>query len=265
MPEGHSVHRHAKKLNELFANQTLTISSPQGRFAAGAEVLSGKKLIRAKAHGKQLFTEFEDKAYLRIHLGIFGKWGFRAYSDFPPEPVGQVRLRMLSESNFADLRGPTACEVLTYAEVRKITNRLGPDPLQPDPKQLKKQDFINRVSKSQVSIGQLLMNQEVIAGIGNVYRAELLFRASQSPFTPGKEVSTDVLETIWTDAQRLMKIGVTKGIMLTREGNLRGRPKVADRYYVYKRQGVSCRECGNLVSIAMMQARKLYWCPACQS
>mgnify|MGYP003564327955 FL=1 len=265
MPEGHSVHRHARKLNELFADKNLKISSPQGRFAGGAEVLNHRKLIKAKAHGKQLFAEFEGKAFLRVHLGIYGKWGFRSYSETPPEPVGQVRLRIASETDLADLRGPTACEVLTSVEVRKITSRLGPDPLQPDPKKLKKQDFINRVSKSQVSVGQLLMNQEIIAGIGNVYRAELLFRAGQSPFTPGRDVSSEVLETIWDNAQRLMKIGVKKGIMLTREDKLRGRPKVADRYYVYKRQGLRCRECGGMVSIALMQARKLYWCPACQA
>lgn len=264
MPEGHSVYRHAKKLNELFAGKQLEVMSPQGRFAEGAKLLSGHELVKAKSHGKQLFVKFENNLELRVHLGIYGKWGFRSFDQNPPEPVGQVRLRLLSENNLADLRGPTACEVLTPPEAKQILKKLGPDPLHVDPKGIRKEEFIRRVQKSQVSIGQLLMNQEIIAGIGNVYRAELLFRAGQSPFTPGKNVSVETLETIWADAQRLMKIGVKKGIMLTREEKLRGRPKVADRYYVYKRQGLRCRECSGLVSISLMQARKLYWCEACQ-
>lgn len=264
MPEGHSVHRHAKKLNELFGGMAIGVSSPQGRFADGASLLNGQSLVSTRAHGKQLFAEFDNRLYLRVHLGIYGKWGFKNFDENPPEPVGQVRLRLLSNNSVADLRGPTACEVLTKAEVRTVTKRLGPDPLHSDPRGYKKQDFFERVKKSQVSIGQLLMNQEIIAGIGNVYRAELLFRANQSPFTPGKEVSEEVLETIWTDAQRLMRIGVKKGIMLTREDKLRGRPKIADRYYVYKRQGLACRECAGMVSIGLMQARKLYWCETCQ-
>lgn len=264
MPEGHSVHRHAKKLNELFAGKSLNVSSPQGRFAEGAKLLEGHSLVKAKAHGKQLFAEFDNRLTLRVHLGIYGKWGFRTFDENPPEAVGQVRLRLISENNMADLRGPTACEVLNPSEVKAITKRLGPDPLQLDPKGYKQQEFIDRVQKSKVSIGQLLMNQEIIAGIGNVYRAELLFRAKQSPFTPGEQVRLEVLETIWSDAQRLMKIGVKKGIMLTREDKLRGRPKVSDRYYVYKRQGLRCRECRGMVSISLMQARKLYWCEACQ-
>ena len=265
MPEGHSVHRHAKKLNELFAGEELSISSPQGRFAKGSALLDGHKLIKARAHGKQLFAQFDNRLFLRVHLGIYGKWAFRSFESNPPEPVGQVRLRILSEDSVADLRGPTACEVLEKSEVAAIERKLGPDPLHSDPKNLRQEKFIDRVKKSQVSIGQLLMNQEIIAGIGNVYRAELLFRAGQSPFTPGKDVSVGVLETIWSDAQRLMRIGVKKGIMLTREDKLRGRPKVGDRYYVYKRQGMACRECGGVVSIALMQGRKLYWCGACQS
>lgn len=264
MPEGHSVYRHAKKLNELFAGEQLEVLSPQGRFVEGAKLLSGHELVKAKSHGKQLFVQFDNKLELRVHLGIYGKWGFRSFEENPPEPVGQVRLRLLSENKLADLRGPTACEVLTPPEAKLILKKLGPDPLHVDPKGIRKQEFIRRVKKSQVSIGQLLMNQEIIAGIGNVYRAELLFRAGQSPFTPGNLVSEEVLETIWADAQRLMRIGAKKGIMLTREDKLQGRPKISDRYYVYKRQALACRECGGLVSISLMQARKLYWCEACQ-
>jgi endonuclease-8 len=108
------------------------------------------------------------------------------------------------------------------------------------------------------------MDQSVISGIGNVYRAELLFRANLNPHTPGKAVPRELVEGIWQDAVALMPLGVKTGLMLTREGYLKAKTKKADRYYVYKREGLACRECGNLISIEIMATRKLYFCAACQ-
>lgn len=265
MPEGHSVHRNAKQLNKHLRPGKLQVVSPQGRFSEGASLITGREIKIARAHGKQLFIEFEGSLVCRVHLGLYGKWRLASFEQNPPEPVGAVRVRFQSENYFADLRGPTACEVITKPEAKKLMLKLGPDPIQPDVMGVAQQDFIQRVQRSKVSIGQQLMNQEVIAGIGNVYRAELLFRAGQSPFTPGNEVHVEVLEKIWTDAVMLMAIGVQKGIMLTRSEMLRGRPKIADRYYVYKREGLPCRLCEANISIDLMQARKLYWCAVCQT
>jgi endonuclease-8 len=125
--------------------------------------------------------------------------------------------------------------------------------------------FVEKVGRSAVSIGQLLMDQSVISGIGNVYRAELLFRANLDPHTPGKLVPREIVEAIWRDAVALMPLGVKTGLMLTREGFLKAKTKKADRYYVYKREGLACRECGNLISIELMATRKLYFCSACQA
>jgi formamidopyrimidine-DNA glycosylase len=108
------------------------------------------------------------------------------------------------------------------------------------------------------------MNQAVISGIGNVYRAELLFRAGISPHQPGIKVSEDALLGLWDDAVKLMKIGVKTGMMLTRESFLRGRVLLEDRYYVYKREGLPCRQCGKKVKLELFYGRKLYWCNTCQ-
>jgi formamidopyrimidine-DNA glycosylase len=124
--------------------------------------------------------------------------------------------------------------------------------------------FVEKVGRSAVSIGQLLMDQSVISGIGNVYRAELLFRANLNPHTPGKLVPKEIVEAIWRDAVELMPLGVKTGFMLTREGFLKAKTKKVDRYYVYKREGLGCRECGNSVSIELMATRKLYFCNTCQ-
>ena len=258
MPEGHTVHRTANHFNKSFAGHKVAVSSPQGRFT-DSKFIDNSELISAQAVGKQLFLKFEP-AILRIHLGIYGKWQFSEPEELP-EPKGAVRARFLLGKKLADLRGPTACELLTAEQYQQVLARLGPDPL--DTK-ADKQRFVDKVSRSGVSIGQLLMDQSVISGIGNVYRAELLFRANLDPHSPGKSIPKALIEAIWDDAVTLMPLGVKTGFMLTREGFLKAKTKKDDRYYVYKREGLPCRECGNLISIELMATRKLYFCSACQ-
>jgi endonuclease VIII len=263
MPEGHTVHRTAGQFKKHFVGKPIQVSSPQGRFTDSA-LISGSKLLKAEAWGKQLFLTFEP-AVLRIHLGIYGKWGWSSFEDQPKDPWGQVRARFLSETQVADLRGPTACELLDSESVKLVTSKLGPDPLRPDPKGLEKARFIERVARSKVAIGQLLMDQSVLAGVGNVYRAELLFRAKVNPHNPGAFIPPELVAAIWDDAVALMEIGVKRGIMLTRDGYLKGQVSKANRYYTYKREGLPCRECGHGISIELMATRKLYWCAACQN
>jgi endonuclease-8 len=262
MPEGHTVHRTAGQFKKHFVGKRVEISSPQGRFT-DSTLISGSKLMKAEAWGKQLFLTFEP-AVLRIHLGIYGKWGWSSFEDQPIEPRGLVRARFQGESEVADLRGPTACELLDAETVKSVTSKLGPDPLRPDPKGLEKIRFIERVGRSKVSIGQLLMDQSVLAGVGNVYRAELLFRAKINPHTPGASIPSELISGIWDDAVTLMEIGVKRGIMLTRDGFLKGQVNKENRYYAYKREGLPCRECSSEISIELMATRKLYWCAGCQ-
>jgi len=260
MPEGHTVHRIAKRFQKEFLGSKLAISSPQGRFA-DARLVSGRELTKADAWGKQLFLHFDDLA-IRIHLGIYGKWRFTAGDT--PEATGQVRARFELPGMTADLRGPTACEVIDKAGIKSILSRLGPDPLRPDRNGFERERFISKLASRKTAVGQQLMDQSVIAGIGNVYRAELLFRSAINPHTPGNLLPAELADRIWQDSVTLMPIGVRTGLMLTREGHLRGRPKLADRYYVYKREGQPCRECGHEVTMELMATRKLYYCARCQ-
>ena len=184
---------------------------------------------------------------------------------FPHEPVGAVRVRLLTEATVADLRGPTACEVLNAAGVQLVLNRLGPDPVT-DLGEAAEQRFVDAVTRRKVPIGQLLMDQSIVAGIGNVYRAEMLFRARLSPYTPGNVVPIDTVRTLWRDWCELLPIGIREGRMLTRLGD--DAPKKdtrAERYWVYKREGLPCRRCGTNIRLDVMGARKLYWCPGCQT
>ena len=267
MPEGHTVHRTANQFNELFAGRPLTVISPQGRFSESAKLISGRNLVAANAIEKQMFLLFDNDLTVRVHLGIYGKWNYHhlAHRDSPaPEPVGQVRARFSNQGAVADLRGPTVCEVITKDEIAVVERRLGPDPLNPNPKNRESERFIERVSKSRTSIGLQLMNQDVIAGIGNVYRAELLFRAGISPHVPGNAIPREQLQMIWEDSVKLLKVGVAKGVMITRDELFNKRPKKADRYFTYKREGLPCRVCETNISIELMAARKLYWCAGCQ-
>ena len=120
---------------------------------------------------------------LHIHLGPVRQVPDRAHCR-PQEPRGALRLRLENESAWADLRGPTACELITPVERDVILARLGPDPLRAD---ADPERAWARISRSKVPIGALLMSQDVLSGIGNVYRAEVLFRHRISPFRAGQE------------------------------------------------------------------------------
>ncbi len=208
--------------------------------------------MASRAVGKQLFLEFESGDVLRVHLGLYGAWDFfgrltplnpgdvargsmgaprlrrsvrmgedeRASAavddaEFPPAPVGQVRVRLASAETVADLRGPSACEVLDPTEVAAAVARLGPDPAGEGP--AGRDAMIERLTTRNVAVGQLLMDQSVVAGIGNIYRAELLFRARLDPHTPGRRVPREVAGALWDDWAVLLAEGIRTGVILTRD------------------------------------------------
>ncbi|MFP7760738.1 Fpg/Nei family DNA glycosylase [Marisediminicola sp. LYQ134] len=187
---------------------------------------------------------------------------------FPPDPVGAVRVRLLADDIVADLRGPTACEVQEPDQVRAQIAKLGPDPLV-EPGKKGENRFTEAVLKKGTPIGLLLMDQSVVSGIGNVYRAEMLFRARLDPHRRGKDLDEAVVRALWRDWTKLLKSGVEVGQMMTMDGlskkqyaaALRSR---ADRHWVYHREGLPCRVCGTPIRMEMAAGRKLYWCPTDQ-
>jgi len=188
---------------------------------------------------------------------------------FPPEPVGAVRVRLLTEDTSADLRGPTACEVLQPEEVQRVLAKLGPDPLV-DTGRAAEQRVVDTVRKKPTPIGLLLMDQSVVSGIGNVYRAELLFRARLNPHTPGRLVPEDTVRALWKDWSKLLKLGVQLGQMMTMDRLSPAKYAAAlasrdDRHWVYHREGKPCRVCGTPIVMELAAGRKLYWCPVCQA
>ena len=179
-----------------------------------------------------------------------------------PAPRGLVRLRLVSETHVADLSGPTACEILSDEGKHAAEEKLGPDPLRTD-----------AIHTSKMAIGQLLMRQDVIAGIGNIYRAELLFRARINPHTPGNHLTRRQWTALWRDTCALLADGVRDGAIVTTRPKDRAADKPVvgrrmrrdQRSYVAHREGEACRVCGNIVQAEEMAGRRLYWCPVCQT
>ena len=268
MPEGHTLFALARDLHEAFAGTTPEVTSPQGKFAEGAAELDGSRFLHATSRGKHLLVEFADDRWLHVHLGLIGSFTVDQHEWTAEVPaVGQVRLRLRTDQHVADLRGPNLCEVANPEQVDAVLARLGPDPLRPD---ADPDVAWARITRSSRPIGELLMDQSVLAGVGNVYRSEVLFRHRLSPFTPGRQLKRASWKLIWDDLERLMPLGVVTGRIVTVEDQVldveaalgRGEvPRLTERSsYVYKRAGMPCLSCGSRVRTRLVAGRNLFWC-----
>ena len=295
MPEGNEIHRWAERHAAAFAGKPVRVDGPQGRFT-DSDVLDGRKLLRVMAVGKHLGYDFGKDRILHVHLGLQGD--FTEGSGALPEVKGALRLRMwnakavrrakvpgesrrhawysdddgtgnieASQVAWVELRGPMDCTVYTNDRWETLLERLGPDPLNGDAPD----KALARIAKSKKSIAALLMEQDVMAGVGNIYRAELLFRARQSPFALGREVAPAVVKAMWKDAIPLMKAGMVDRRIVTTRAKDRptsraGSPLKEEVHYVYRRQGKPCFVCGaKVLKQENFVGRNLYWCPVCQA
>ena len=295
MPEGNEVHRWAERHTAAFAGRKVHVEGPTGRFA-DAGMLDGRKLERVMAVGKHLGYDFGKDRILHVHLGRFGDWteGQMPY----PEVRGALRLRMWRVGarakkgadaepqkirrgwyasgddgglapetvQWAELRGPTDCSVYTQAKWESLLERLGPDPLgeqargQDDP-----QKYVDAVLSRRTAIGELLMDQEILSGVGNIYRAEVLFRHRVNPFTPGDAMDPKVVRAMWKDLIPLMRAGmVDRRIVCTERADRPSKREPASKgeaHYVYRRHGKPCFMCGEPILHRDVAGRTLYWCP----
>ncbi len=298
MPEGNEVHRWAERHNVAFGGRKLNVLPGPGHRFHDAHLVDGKKLKRVHAVGKHLGYEFGDDLMLHVHLGRFGDWtegcgplpetrgALRAVlqragsgratrsvkgqphnlacakddgtQPFPPEQV-----------EWCELRGPTDCSVYTREKWDALLARLGPDPLGEEPKgHDDPQRYVDAVLKSKKPIAELLMDQTVLSGVGNIYRAEMLFRHGVNPFTPGNEMQPKVLKAMWKDAIPLLRAGmVDRRIVCTRRTHRPSGEALARRgeeHYAYRRHGKPCFVCGERVLHRDLAGRTLFWCPLCQ-
>lgn len=269
MPEGHVIHRLADGLTDLFGGHSVEVSSPQGRFADEAALLNGSVLNGAEAVGKHLFLDFGPDRLVHIHLGLIGK--FWLIEGEPTSPAGPetLRLRIAHGDHSAELRGPQWCRLVTDSTREQVVAASGDDPIRPESTGAK---AWAKISRSARPIGSLLMDQSVTAGVGNIYRAEVLFRHRINPFTPGKQVSRRKWNAVWADLVVLMRAGVSEGRIDTVADDhlpeVTGRDPRVDRHggevYVYRRAGDPCLVCGQPVRWKLFEGRNLFWCSRCQ-
>ncbi len=277
MPEGHTLRRLADEVTAAYAGTRPRVSSPQGRFGAEAAALDGHLLIDATSAGKHLFIEFDGERFVHIHLGLIGGLGIASYDEVPA-PAGAVRLRLIAPDRsqdgdgrvvVADLRGAMTCDLVGPGRREQVIAALGPDPLDPDADPGK---AWAKIRASDRPIAELLLDQAVLAGVGNVYRAEVLFRHRIHPLRPGRTLRRSQWQAIWDDLVELMAEGVQSGridtVAADHTPEAMGRPPRVDDHggevYVYRRTGQPCLVCGRAVHAEVHKGRNLFWCTRCQ-
>jgi endonuclease-8 len=244
VPEGDSLHRAARRLQALVGEQ-VAVETPHPRAASErlAERLDGRRLESVEAVGKNLLLSFEGGLVLRSHLRMSGRWQVRARGS--KAFVGRPWLV---------LRAPEHEALLWNGPVLELTGRavqrLGPDILG-DPPVLARMVENLRSTHPGRELGDALLDQRLVAGIGNLWKAESLWRAQLSPWLPLGEVSDEALARVLAEATRLMRASV--------DGRREARA-------VYRRAGRPCPRCGEPIRSCGQgdDNRTAYWCPGCQ-
>jgi formamidopyrimidine-DNA glycosylase len=268
MPEGHTIHRLARLHRGDLAGRRVAVDSPQGRFAGGAARLDGTVLAGVDAYGKHLFYRWEDGGgdhlTLHVHLGLFGR--FRTFHGDAPLPTDSTRLRMRAEKVTVHLAGAVAVELLDPPEEDLLRARLGPDPLarRTDP-----EPAWAALQRRRTPIGAALLDQKVLAGIGNVFRAESLFACGIHPSVPANTLARAEFDQLWATLRRMLRAGERSGRIVTvdpAEVGARSAARVPpdERVHVYRRTGLPCRRCATAIESWTCAGRTISACPTCQ-
>jgi endonuclease VIII len=265
MPEGHTIHRLALEHARWLVGDRLRVSSPQGRQTAIAEILDNHVLEHVEAHGKHLFYDWRSAPILHVHLGLIGS--FRQ-APAPVEAADRmVQLRLAGPRAGFDLRAATTRELIDAERRQQIIDRLGPDPLDPE---ADAQRAWERLSKRSGPIAAALLDQQVIGGVGNVYRAEALFVTGIHPERPANSLDRDQFERLWQTLVSMLRQGVEDRRIITVHPSERSQTadgdiaSVApeDAFYVYKQH--HCRRCGSPIHAWPIGPRRAYACERCQ-
>ncbi|HET8651347.1 MAG TPA: DNA-formamidopyrimidine glycosylase family protein [Gaiellaceae bacterium] len=243
MPEGDSLHRAARRL-QVLVGETVEVESPNPRAAATgvAEQLDGRRLEGVEAVGKNLLLRFEGGLVLRSHLRMSGRWSVRERGS---SARGRPWLILRGAGREAVLWGGPVLELH-----RRGVRRLGPDILARPP------DLDGIVARFRQAdprreLGDALLDQRLVAGIGNMWKAEALWRARASPWRSVGETTDDELRSVLDEAARLMRRSVDTG---------------REERAIYRAAGRPCPRCGTPIESSGQgdANRTAYWCPSCQ-
>lgn len=252
MPEGDTIHRAARHINAALAGRVIELAdapNPRSPIHNRADELQGRTLEQAEAFGKHLVAHFSGGLVLHSHLGMNGRWFVAADGRLP---YGRPWLRLAAGRGIASQTGGKLLRVVSEARARNdpVLQRLGPDPLRPG------FDIAAAAARLRTlgcgrEIGEALLDQEIIGGIGNAIRNEALFRAGVSPWRPVAQLSDDELESVVAENERVMKTSIAKD----------RRPRS-----IYRADRRGCPGCGGTVEARGQgdDNRTAYWCPRCQ-
>lgn len=266
MVEGHGCHRVVAAHRRLLLGHVFKASSPNGRFTEGARLIDGRRLARIEAVGKNLFYWWEKKTLpkseppvvIHIHFGMSGAF---SVSPLPGKVTPTTRLRLVNTEN--NLTASLSAMTLVHGGADLYATKykgLGPDPLRED---ADKERLWAKMQQTSKPIGQVLMDQSCVAGIGNIYRAEICFKSKVHPEQPARTVPRATFETLWMHSVVLLQRGFKSGSILTvdpAEAVVLGPPWT--RRYIYNHE--SCGRCGTAVQNWQMAGRTVYACPTCQ-
>lgn len=243
MPEAHALHRHARDQREALAGQVLSVTSPQRKFDAGP--FDGHRLEDVQAYGKHLLYSFDGAPDVHVHLGLKGF--FLRTDDLSLPPRGGTRMRLAGQAWAFSLVAPGKCEALDETGRADLLATLGPDPLRDG--EGAREVAAQRLGASRAAVGAALLDQSIWAGIGNAWRAELLFLAG---IDPTRRVTQDEAGVLWDLAVDHLRLGLEAGQVVSDV-------TAPDERWVYKRD--TCRRCGAPVKSWTFAGRVAWVCP----
>jgi endonuclease-8 len=266
VPEGDTIYRAARTLHAALAGRTVTrfetVFSHLARVDHDAPV-AGRTVERVVSEGKNLVMDFSGDLHLRIHMRMHGSWHIYKPGERWRKRHSDMRIVLETDTWVAVAFNVPVAE---FHDARSLERQedlaqIGPDFLA---EEFDLEEALRRIrARPEAEIAEALLNQRVVAGIGNEYKSEVLFVARIHPFSRVEELTNDQLRQILTVSRKLMLANVNK----------RGQGRVTtfsldptQQQYVYSRGGKPCRRCGTPVRYAKQgkDARGTYWCPGCQ-
>jgi endonuclease VIII len=265
MPEGDNIHQHATALGARLVGRAVTAFWARG---VAYPRLVGATVAQVEARGKHLLIDI-GPARVHVHLGMQGRLRVRPPGPLAPSLAARASLAIATDAATAIWWGAPQVEVLraAFAHAHPVLAALGPDVLAPD---FDPAAVVARARQrpADVHLGPLLLDQRVAAGIGNVYKSEVLFLERADPFGPVSSLDDDALARLYARAQQLMRQNLGPWSRTTTRDLSRGgpAPRGEARLHVYRRAGRPCRVCGSPIRVASQgdPPRSTYYCPKCQ-
>ena len=259
MPEGDTIFRAARTLEKVLAGQVVTGARSMVPAVPAAR-LSGRTVARVEARGKNLLIHFDDGRVLHTHMRMTGSWHVYRPGERWQRPERQARVVLETERFVAVCFAAPVVALLSAAELARhpSLSRLGPDPLSPSFDRTEARRRLRALGDR--SVGEALLRQSALAGVGNVYKSEALFLCATDPFRLVRDLSDPELDRLVAKARELLSANVGGGPRTTRPS------LTPERTWVYGRGGKPCRRCGTAIRMRRQgpDARSTYWCETCQ-